>query len=159
MRIRTTNVRRCEEGSPAKGCKHYNGWYHNDTCLAGVCYRDVTPRSDEPGCAIRKPCQPIDTPHAKKVIAEDGPQGTCDKYEEHTAGERDEIMAELNKHADMLRLTLPIVRRVKDEHKGHEWQGVVECPVCKGKLHLSHAAYNGHVWGRCETEGCVSWME
>ena len=36
---------------------------------------------------------------------------------------------------------------------------VIECPVCKGRLHLSQAAYNGHVHGTCETEGCVSWME
>lgn len=36
---------------------------------------------------------------------------------------------------------------------------VIECPACKGRLHLSQAAYNGHVWGQCETKGCVSWME
>ena len=36
---------------------------------------------------------------------------------------------------------------------------IVECPVCKGRLHLSQAAYNGHVHGKCETVGCVSWME
>lgn len=38
-------------------------------------------------------------------------------------------------------------------------QEVIECPACKGKLHLSQAASNGHVWGKCETDGCVSWME
>lgn len=38
-------------------------------------------------------------------------------------------------------------------------QEVIECPVCKGKLHLSQAAYNGHVHGHCETPDCVSWME
>lgn len=36
---------------------------------------------------------------------------------------------------------------------------VIECPACKGRLHLSQAAYNGHVHGKCETAGCVSWME
>ena len=36
---------------------------------------------------------------------------------------------------------------------------VVECPICKGRLYLSQSAYNGHCHGRCETEGCVSWME
>lgn len=36
---------------------------------------------------------------------------------------------------------------------------VVECPICKGRLHLSQSAYNGHCHGRCETDGCVSWME
>ena len=38
-------------------------------------------------------------------------------------------------------------------------QEVIECPICKGKLHLSQAAYNGHVWGKCETDGCANWME
>lgn len=36
---------------------------------------------------------------------------------------------------------------------------IIECPECKGKLHLSQAAYNGHVHAKCETTGCVSWME
>lgn len=36
---------------------------------------------------------------------------------------------------------------------------VIECPACKGRLHLSQAACNGHVHGKCETAGCVSWME
>lgn len=36
---------------------------------------------------------------------------------------------------------------------------LVECPVCNGRLHLSQSAYNGHVHGKCETQGCVSWME
>ena len=44
-------------------------------------------------------------------------------------------------------------------NKGKSISEVVECPACKGKLHLSIAAYNGHVHGKCETEGCVSWME
>ena len=36
---------------------------------------------------------------------------------------------------------------------------VLECPICKGKLHVSQSSYNGHVHGKCETDGCVSWME
>ncbi len=38
-------------------------------------------------------------------------------------------------------------------------QETVECPACKGKLRLSQAACNGHVWVKCSTEGCVQWME
>lgn len=38
-------------------------------------------------------------------------------------------------------------------------QEVIECPMCKGRLHLSQSAYNGHVLGKCETDNCVSWME
>lgn len=39
--------------------------------------------------------------------------------------------------------------------------GAVDCPVCEkpGALHYSVAAVNGHIWGKCATEGCVSWMQ
>ena len=43
-------------------------------------------------------------------------------------------------------------------HQGQSASEVVECPVCKGRLHLS-IFYNGHVRCRCETEGCVAWVE
>lgn len=36
---------------------------------------------------------------------------------------------------------------------------IIECPVCKGRLHLSQFSYNGHVHVRCETKDCLSWME
>lgn len=35
----------------------------------------------------------------------------------------------------------------------------IECPVCHGRLDLSQSSYNGHVYGKCETPDCVSWME
>ncbi len=34
-----------------------------------------------------------------------------------------------------------------------------ECPVCKGRLHLSQAAYNGHVRACCETKDCINFIE
>lgn len=48
--------------------------------------------------------------------------------------------------------------RVKPKPAADRYE-VVECPVCKGRLHLSQSACNGHVHGHCETNGCVSWME
>ena len=36
---------------------------------------------------------------------------------------------------------------------------VIECPACQGKLHLTQAGCNGHVHGKCETDGCANWME
>lgn len=63
----------------------------------------------------------------------------------------------------------PDWNRIKTVLKGiapwrAKWRGkshreVVECPACKGRLHLSINAYNSHVHGRCETDGCVEWME
>lgn len=36
---------------------------------------------------------------------------------------------------------------------------VVECPVCKGRLHLSQSSYNGHVRACCETKNCINFIE
>jgi hypothetical protein len=38
-------------------------------------------------------------------------------------------------------------------------QEIIECPLCKGQLHLGQSSYNGHCRGRCETEGCITFME
>lgn len=142
-------------------CKHLNGSYHNDTCDAGVCYRDVTPNPDGHGSHFREPCRRHDPKdeHAMSVLADLGPQGTCAKYEEPTAEELAAEEAAVEAHIKKFELTLPLIAEVKKQHKGKAWAGLVKCPVCDGKLHLSHAAINGHVWGRCETEDCLAWME
>lgn len=49
--------------------------------------------------------------------------------------------------------------KAKGLKKGHGGTGEVECPICKKRLRYSVASYNGHMWGSCETEGCVRWMQ
>lgn len=74
----------------------------------------------------------------------------------------EEIAAEVAMYEDYTRKFLAVqslVSQIKRDYQGQNWGGVVECPVCNGKLHLSHARYNGHVWGRCSTPGCLVWME
>ena len=56
-------------------------------------------------------------------------------------------------------LVMTAIQPWREKHKGMSISEVIECPACKGRLHLSIAARNGHVHGHCETEGCVSWME
>ena len=46
----------------------------------------------------------------------------------------------------------------REAHRGQSASEVVECPACKGRLHLS-IIYNGCVQGRCETEECIAWRE
>lgn len=36
---------------------------------------------------------------------------------------------------------------------------VIECPKCRGRLHLSQSSYNGHVRAKCETADCVNFIE
>jgi hypothetical protein len=82
----------------------------------------------------------------------------CPKWErrslEHAEARADAI------EEGMRRMTLvgPVVAAWrKKEPRGK--QEVIECPACKGRLHLGQSSYNGHVRGQCETKGCVSWME
>lgn len=37
--------------------------------------------------------------------------------------------------------------------------GIVECPVCKGRLDWARDSFNGHLHGQCETDGCLRWMQ
>ncbi len=140
-------------------CKHYNGSYHNKTCEAGVVYNEVTPDPHGPGCAYRIPCNRELSEQGLKVLKECGPQGTCDKYQEPSQDEIDSYEAAIAEHSKKFLTTIPLIKKVKQEHKGKDWAGVVVCPVCGGKLHVTHSSFNGHVWGNCETENCLSWME
>ncbi len=36
-------------------------------------------------------------------------------------------------------------------------KGTVACPVCGKDIYYS-IAYNGHIWGKCETKDCIVWM-
>lgn len=140
-------------------CKHYSGSFHNKTCGAGVCYDDVTPFPKKTGCALRRPCRQIPIFTEPHQLAEFEKRGKCDKYEEPTQDDLDKYEAGIQTMMRNFEASLPLIGRVKKTHKGQDWQGVEECPICKGKLHMTHAAYNGHVHGKCETENCLSWME
>jgi transcriptional regulator with XRE-family HTH domain len=47
----------------------------------------------------------------------------------------------------------------KGIRQGSGGMGEIECPVCHGVLRYSVAGYNGHLWGQCQTQGCVQWMQ
>lgn len=130
-------------------CKHFTG-ISDKCCAAGVSYDAVTKDFE-----LALPCY---TPRSGRN-ADTRQKAVCDKYEDPTAEEIAAHEAETKAFMDRFTKTLPLIAKVKAEHKGQSWQGVEVCPVCSGKLHMSHAACNGHVWGRCETEGCLSWME
>lgn len=83
----------------------------------------------------------------------------CDKYEEPTPEELAEQKAKIKEVFDKLHKVGPILKKIKDEHVGEDWRGTVQCPVCDKLVWIEHAAYNGHVWWKCETPGCVAGME
>lgn len=82
----------------------------------------------------------------------------CPKWErrslEHAEARADHIIESMRN----MTLVGPAVKAWRNKlPKGK--QEVIECPACKGRLHLSQSSYNGHVHGHCETKDCVSWME
>lgn len=139
-------------------CRHYNGRGFADGtyCRAGV---PDSMFGAAAGAGLRRPCvdpNPFAHVRDKAGIA----IIPCDKRSMYTPEERAQRKTALE--AAMLR-TLAGLRianewRVKGvpATSRHE---AVECPECKGKLHLSQSSLNGHVHGACETAGCMSWME
>lgn len=142
-------------------CKHYTGCLNprTPTCEAGVNYREHV-GGDGFGWVRRLPCT--------KLLGEDDPTAIvkCDKYREPTA---EEISAdEARVAAAMKKFMVAFTGNVAAWRKAQGWSkqnkvsatGTVPCESCgTGTIHLSMAAYNGHVWGKCTTDGCVSWVE
>ncbi len=134
-------------------CRHFNG-VHRETCAAGVNYHAVV---GEPqlGCMTRLPCVVIGEPQG-------GPRAECAKWETPT---REEATASVDSREAAMKRHMSAFRKVHDDAKakgyGRNHGGVAEttCPVCSGHLRYAVAAVNGHIHAKCETEGCVSWME
>lgn len=125
-------------------CKHFSGPIHNKACKAGVLYREMV-GGEEFGWMARMPCMP-DSPLRKE------PMAICDKYEIKAPAE---IMAEeiaQRTRTGKLLEALTLIRGTKQS------SGTIECPTCEKRLHFTVAKINDHIWGRCETEGCMSWM-
>ncbi len=139
-----------DDGYPANWCIHYS---YNldvrpgepDTCEAGVDYATV--RGPNQPCFLNDQGQ--SRPGARK----------CAHLRRPTAEEIATHEAWHEKHMEMMAVVMTGIRGWRRAHQRQNFAEVVECPACKGRLHLSIAAYNGHVHGRCETDGCVSWME
>jgi len=53
--------------------------------------------------------------------------------------------------------TIEAIMQCRAEKKG---AGSIVCPKCKGVLNYTCAiGYNDHTDGKCQTEGCLSWIE
>ncbi len=74
---------------------------------------------------------------------------------EQSAKDTDEMDAAMNRVIKVM----PAVSAWRNKKRPYAKSGSIPCPICTKPLHLSQAGENGHVWGKCETEGCVSWME
>lgn len=125
-------------------CRHFTGC-QNGTCEAGVNYRDLVGGEDF-GWMARTPCIP-DSPLNKEPMAK------CDFYQVLTPEEIAARDAETEAHTKAMIAALQAIR------KDGKDRGEVPCPKCgTGSIAYTKAKYNGHIWGRCSTEGCLTWM-
>ena len=152
-----------------KYCQHYDpsgvtmigGKEPHGYCKAGVVYLDQFGRAPKvegesyyasAGIFMRLCC--IDG--GKR--SEEEQRALCPKWQRATREQGEARFAEFQEGDRKFALVMPVVAawRKKPPRGKRE---VIECPACKGRLHLSQAASNGHVHGQCETADCVSWME
>lgn len=88
------------------------------------------------------------------------PCAHCPKWErrslEHAEARADSVEALLKR----MKIVDPVIYAWRDKKAPFSGKsGVIECPVCNGKLHLSQSSYNGHVRAACETADCVNFIE
>ena len=118
------------------------------SCDAGVVYADLVGR--EPGWAGRLPCSRLRQHETRPPVP-------CALRQEPTDAE----VAAWREHIDGAAAgALQSNRLIQAQHKETgAFEGVVECPTCRGKLRWSMARSNKHVAAACETKGCIAWMQ
>lgn len=158
-----------------KYCQHYDpsgitmigGKEPHGHCKAGVNYLDQfgrAPKDDKEysyingryyesaGIFTRICC----TDGGKR--SEEEQRAKCPKWERRTREQGEARADDIDRAMNRMRVIMPVVSEWRKKPPRGK-QEVIECPVCKGRLHLSQSSYNGHVHGKCETKGCASWME
>lgn len=138
-----------------KYCEHYKpqpSSVAKDYCALGC---GASERMD----AGRKAGEPNMTPcigghKAADVLA------LCPKWERRSLEHAEKRADGIAEMLERMEVVMPVVSKWRIKPKpDRDRREVIECPKCKGRLHLSQSSYNGHVHGHCETKDCVSWME
>jgi hypothetical protein len=124
-------------------CRHYSSPVHNECCKVGVNYRKLGDDS-RAGYLARLPCV-VDSPLTKEPV-------TCDKVSLLTEDELTKKKQEITESSKHLFTAVVEIRKTKLQ------QGHIECPKCKDELHFSVAKSNGHIWAKCKTPNCLSWI-
>lgn len=138
-------------------CQHYETQGMPSKCRAGVEYASVGKIvAVIAGNEKREDARPCVNGHKMPDALQ-----RCPKWLRRTREQGVKRYEDMQAALERMRIVGPIVSAWRTWTKKNRVAKaeVIECPACKGRLHLSQAAYNGHVHGHCETEGCVSWME
>lgn len=141
-------------------CIHYTGCLNPraPACKAGVNYREHV-GGDGFGWVRRLPCFKLTDSDPAAIVK-------CNLFQEASA---EQIAAhEAEVAATIKKFMTAYSGNVRKWREQQGWSkqnkasatGTVPCESCgTGTIHLTMAACNGHVWGKCTTDSCVSWME
>lgn len=129
-----------------------------EACGAGVVFDELAKVEELgfSGCALRLPCI---RSHHDPANRKGQPLCECPKLRWPTSEESEAHEREIKESIERTNAAMKAVTPIRAKWKGQNWSGTVECPVCKGTLNVRHAGSNGHVWAKCNTEGCVAWIE
>lgn len=83
----------------------------------------------------------------------------CEHLRPPTVEEMAAADAALRVEIERMAKVMEIVHPWRKLHKGQTFSELVVCPICSGRLRLSISGRNNHVHGRCQTIGCLNWME
>ena len=133
----------------SKFCKNYRGMHQIKQCKAGVVFTTLEHYGTK---EFRDSCP---------CFSSSG-TGSCEFKTYPTA---EEMAEEARKIAEsmtnMLKARVAIVNDCGEWVQGCSSAGRIDCPVCgrSKELQYSRSGYNGHISARCDTDGCVAWME
>lgn len=134
-------------------CQHYDGLATSETggkCKAGIIYSEAF--GGENALFKRMPCIKGNENTKEQQLA------LCSSWCQRTREQAEKRNNDIEAAIKRMTVIQPMVTEWRNKKPIGKYE-IIECPVCKGRLHLSQAACNGHVHGNCETAGCVSWME
>lgn len=156
-------------------CIHFTGMGGDKACCKANVNYHVAFAGEKPGLMLRAACIQYRTlpAHGRGTYIKAGVETVtkaydrrgetmvpCEHFREPTADEirvdREESDAFVQRTLTAMKISAAWRVKGKPDADRHE---VIECPICKGSLHLRQSSYNGHVHGQCETEGCARWME
>jgi hypothetical protein len=134
-------------------CTHYApapGSIARDYCAIGCGSLNAMDRARKAGEPNMSPC--IGGHKASDALA------LCPQWERRSLESADRYADAIERSMKRMTLVMPVVnawRKCPPVGKSE----IIRCPVCDGRLHLSQSSYNGHVYAKCETKDCASWME
>jgi len=137
-------------------CKHFYGC--DKPCGKGHDIREVVGEEDT-GWLLRIPCITIAAGNMSgSQRSHWNRRVSCVDYTEPTEAEITEFDADMEAHLKRLAAVKPLIKKIKED-AAEDAMGETKCPVCDNTLRWSISSFNGHVWMKCSTQGCVSVVE